>query len=89
MKALYAALTVIIVQQIDSVIISPRVVGRSVKLHPVLVILSLSVFGNLFGLWGMLFAVPVTAVFKLYFDRLYNYKKKKSSLPLTRKKNEI
>jgi len=89
MKALYAALTVIVVQQIDSVIISPRVVGRSVKLHPVLVILSLSVFGNLFGLWGMLLAVPVTAIIKLYFDRFYNYKKKKNSLPLTQKKNEI
>jgi len=88
-KALYAAIIVIVVQQIDSVIISPRVVGKSVKLHPVLVILSLSVFGSLFGLWGMLLAVPVTAILKLNFDRFYIYKKKKNALRLTQKKNEI
>jgi len=68
-KALYAAIIIIILQQIDGMIIVPRVVGKKVKLHPILVLLALSVFGNLFGLWGMLIAVPVTALIKIFFDR--------------------
>lgn len=74
-KAVYAAVIVIILQQIDSMIIVPRVVGRSVKLHPVLVILSLVFFGRLFGLWGMIVAVPITALVKLYSDRAYERRK--------------
>jgi Predicted permease len=74
-KAVYAGIIVIILQQIDSMIIVPRVVGRSVKLHPVLVILSLSFFGRLFGLWGMIIAVPTTALLKIYLDRVYNKRK--------------
>ena len=68
-QALYAAIIIIILQQIDGMIIVPRVVGKKVKLHPILVLLALSVFGNLFGLWGMLIAVPVTALIKIFFDR--------------------
>ena len=76
-KALYAAIIVLVLQQIDSMIIVPRVVGKSVELHPALVILALSVFGGLFGLVGMVFAVPVTALIKLYIDRAYERKKKR------------
>lgn len=76
MKALYAAIIVILLQQLDTVYIVPKVVGRSVKLHPVLVLLSIYVFGSIWGLWGMVFAVPVTAVIKLLLTRLYVSKKK-------------
>ncbi|MBQ4347495.1 MAG: AI-2E family transporter, partial [Firmicutes bacterium] len=55
MKALYAAVIVILLQQLDSAVIVPRIVGNSVKMHPVLVIMSIYVFGRLFGLWGMFF----------------------------------
>lgn len=74
-KALYAAVAVIALQQIDGIFIVPRIVGRSVKLHPVLVILSLSIFGKLFGIIGMVFAVPVTALIKLFACRIYERKK--------------
>ena len=57
--ALYAAIIVLVLQQIDSVFIVPKVVGKSVDLHPVLVLLALSVFGTLFGIVGMIFAVPI------------------------------
>jgi len=43
-------------------ILSPNLVGSSVGLHPVWLILALSVFGSLFGFVGMLVAVPVAAV---------------------------
>ena len=80
MKALYAAIIVILLQQLDTVYIVPKVVGRSVKLHPVLVLLSIYVFGSIWGLWGMVFAVPVTAVIKLLLTRLYVSKKESSAV---------
>lgn len=68
-RALYAAVLVIALQQIDAVFIVPKIVGDSVKLSPVMVIISLAVAGKLFGITGMVFAVPVVAVIKLRVDR--------------------
>ncbi|MYI68342.1 MAG: AI-2E family transporter, partial [Boseongicola sp. SB0673_bin_14] len=42
-------------------ILTPRLVGSSVGLHPVWLIFSLSAFGALFGFVGLLVAVPVAA----------------------------
>lgn len=43
-------------------ILTPNLVGQSVGLHPVWLILALSIFGSLFGFVGMLVAVPVAAM---------------------------
>jgi len=48
-------------QTIEGNVLSPLIVGDRVKLHPVWLILSLFVFGYLFGLVGLLLAVPVAA----------------------------
>ncbi|WP_187429231.1 Putative transport protein [Roseobacter fucihabitans] len=48
-------------QVIEGNILTPKLVGSSVGLHPVWLILALSVFGALFGFVGMLVAVPVAA----------------------------
>jgi predicted PurR-regulated permease PerM len=63
--AIASCLALLVVQQIDNHIISPNVVARTVKLHPVTVMLSLLVGGTLMGLWGMLFAVPTVAAVKI------------------------
>ena len=49
-------------QFLEGNIITPRLVGQSIGLHPVWLIFSLSVFGALFGFVGMLVAVPVAAM---------------------------
>ena len=74
-KALYAAIIIIILQQIDAMVIVPKLIGSRVKLHPVLVMISLSVFGSMFGIPRMIIAVPVTAFIKKKFDRIYMKKK--------------
>jgi len=48
-------------QVIEGNILTPKLVGSSVGLHPVWLLLALSVFGSLFGFVGMLVAVPVAA----------------------------
>ncbi|MCY4195718.1 MAG: AI-2E family transporter [Rhodobacteraceae bacterium] len=49
-------------QVLEGNILTPRLVGRSVGLHPVWLLFALSAFGSLFGFIGMLLAVPMAAV---------------------------
>ncbi|PRX34980.1 Predicted PurR-regulated permease PerM [Meinhardsimonia xiamenensis] len=48
-------------QMLEGNVLTPKLVGGSVGLHPVWLLLALSVFGSLFGFVGMLVAVPVSA----------------------------
>ena len=52
----------IVGQATESNLLTPRLVGKRVNLHPVWVIFSLLAFGDLFGLLGLLIAVPVAAI---------------------------
>ena len=69
MKALYGALAILVIQQIDGWFIVPKIVGECVKLHPIVVLLAILIGGNLFGLVGMLIAVPVAAFIRLLLIR--------------------
>ena len=60
--ALIVLAVVIVVQQLDNDLLAPVVYGRSLELHPVVILLSVVGGGALFGLAGTLLAVPVTAV---------------------------
>lgn len=57
------------------VIISPKIVGDSVGLHPVFVILSIIIGSCFFGLVGMLIAVPVAGIIKLLLTRWIDFTK--------------
>lgn len=62
-------------QLLEMGVISPRVVGESVGLHPVLVLLALTLGGFFFGFVGLLIGVPAAAVGKLLVSRaLQRYK---------------
>jgi predicted PurR-regulated permease PerM len=67
LKAVWAALVLLAVQQIDNHLISPNVMGRTVQLHPVVVMLALLVGASFAGLFGMLVVVPLVAMAKIIF----------------------
>lgn len=71
-KGIYASIVILVLQQIDSLFIVPKVVGKKVEVHPVIVLLSLTVFGRLFGFIGLLLAVPLGALTKVLFFWVYN-----------------
>ena len=62
-----AVLVVIITQLIDNVIIVPTVIAQSVSLHPLTVIAGVIIFGNAFGMLGMILAIPVLAALKIIY----------------------
>ena len=78
-KAFWMALIVIILQQIDSNIINPKIIGDSLEISPLLVIIAVTVGGAYFGVLGMFLAVPVAAVFKIIINDWIEAKKEKSS----------
>ena len=61
-----AVLVLVIVQQIDSNIIYPKVVGSSTGLHPLAVLLAVSVFGYFGGIIGMILAVPIAGILQVF-----------------------
>ncbi len=64
-QALIMAITVIILQQIDSNIINPKILGDGLKISPVLVIFAVTVGGEFFGIIGMFLSVPIVAIIKV------------------------
>jgi predicted PurR-regulated permease PerM len=59
-----------IVQLMEGSVITPKIVGSKVGLHPVVTIMSLLIGGQLFGIIGMLLAVPVAAIVKVFYRPL-------------------
>ena len=76
-KAIWLAIVVIILQQIDANIINPKIIGDKLKISPILVIFSVTFAGAYFGVLGMFLAVPVIAVLKIGINDFVEYKIKK------------
>ncbi|MFX4263198.1 AI-2E family transporter [Pelotomaculum propionicicum] len=60
-----------IIHQLEGNIISPKILGDKVGLHPLVVIFSLLAGGELYGLTGMLLAVPAAAVLRVIFNFIF------------------
>lgn len=65
---LSVSLAFLAVQCLDGLFITPRIMGRFSGIHPSLVILSVLCFGDWFGFYGILLAVPLAAVGKVSFN---------------------
>lgn len=68
-------ITIIIAQFLESNILNPIVMSKTMKLHPVTIILGLLIFGHFWGMLGMLLATPTIAVLKaiiLFLDDKYD-----------------
>lgn len=71
--ALWVALWVYIIQQIEGNVLQPKITGESVSMHPVTVIILLFIGGNLGGFLGMVLAIPVGVVIKLIYEDINYY----------------
>lgn len=70
-KIPWIVISVLIIHQLESGIISPHIMGEHVGLHPVTVIFALLTGGTFFGILGLILAVPIAALIKLV---LHTYK---------------
>ena len=73
-QAIWLAIVVIILQQIDANIINPKIVGNSLKISPLLVIFAVTIGGAYFGIFGMFLAVPIFTMLKIFILDYIEYK---------------
>ncbi|WP_226658731.1 AI-2E family transporter [Pseudalkalibacillus hwajinpoensis] len=71
LTALWVVLGVIVIQQIESNLVSPLVMGRKLDIHPLTIILLLLVASSLAGFLGLILAIPTYAVLKVIFTHTY------------------
>ncbi len=64
-----------ILQQLESMVISPRIVGGKTGLHPLLVVLAVMAGGSLMGLPGLILGVPMLAISKVLVEHLLGFRK--------------
>lgn len=69
--ALYMTISIVVIQQLESNLITPNIMGHKLGLHPLTIVFALLAGGNLFGIWGMLAAVPAAAVLRVIFTWFY------------------
>ena len=68
---LMALSVMVVVQLIQDLFLVPKIMGKRMKLHPAVILLSLSIWGHLLGLLGMIVALPLTTLLLAYLRR-YN-----------------
>ena len=61
-KTLPVLIVCVIIQTIEADFLTPLIQGKQTKIHPLILIISLLFFSNLFGFFGMLISVPMTAI---------------------------
>jgi predicted PurR-regulated permease PerM len=69
--ALYAVITFVVANQLEAHLLIPLVQRYSISLPPGLTIVALLLMGSLFGFWGVLLAVPITATLIVLVKRVY------------------
>ena len=68
-QGLLAAAILLAVQQLDANFIYPKIVGASTGLHPLFILLAVSILGSFAGIIGMLLAVPVAGILQVLISR--------------------
>ena len=58
----------VILQMLDGNLLVPILFSDAVKLHPVIIILAVFIFGGMFGFWGIFFAIPIATLIKAIWN---------------------
>lgn len=71
MMAISVIIIIVVIQQIESILIQPQVMGKKMKMHPVTVLFLVLVAGQFIGIVGMILAVPTYALSKVIIIHAY------------------
>lgn len=66
-----AVVVMLVVQAVQDFLLVPSIMGKRMNLHPAIILLSLAVWGHLFGVLGMIVALPLTTLFIGYIKRYH------------------
>ena len=80
--AVITLIIIVVVQSLESAILRPYIMAKTVKLHPVVMILGLSVFSKLLGIIGMIIAPVIIAVGQILYKEAKDIYKKHSNIEI-------
>ena len=69
-----ALIVTLIIQAIQDLILIPKIMGKRMKLHPAVILLSLAIWGKLLGIIGMIVALPLTTLILGYIKQMIHEK---------------
>ncbi|WP_321993108.1 AI-2E family transporter [Clostridium butyricum] len=72
-KALWVLIGMILIQQIEGNILSPKITGDSIEMHPFVIIVLLLIGDKFGGFIGMIIVVPIAVVIKVLYDDINYY----------------
>lgn len=67
---------IVMIQLLESMVLQPLIMSKTMKLNPVTILIGLLVFGHFFGIIGMIFATPCIALVKsiiIFYDKKYHF----------------
>lgn len=77
-KFLIVAAVLILANQLVGNILSPKLLGRALKIHPIVVLISFLIGYKIAGVWGAIFAVPVTSALAIIIKDVLKYWKQEA-----------
>lgn len=75
-KVIFLIIAITVSQLIDGFVIGPKIIGEKVGLNTFWVMVSMVIFGGLFGITGMFLGIPIMCIIKLFYIDLLNLRKK-------------
>lgn len=81
-QGIFGYFYILAVQQVYITFVTPKIQGDSVGIHPIFVLLSLTVFSKIFGLLGMILAIPLAGITQIFIIRWVEYRKNKKGIEL-------
>ena len=80
--AVFIAIYVIAMQQVDANLLQPRIVGHTLGVRPIYVLLGITLGGGLFGFWGIFLGVPVVAILQMLLRDYLAYHQREKKPPI-------
>jgi len=68
---LYMAIAFILIQQLECNLLTPKIIGERLGMHPLIIVFALLAGGELLGILGMLIALPLTAALRIIISFIY------------------
>ncbi|MBI5219635.1 MAG: AI-2E family transporter [Bacteroidia bacterium] len=79
---LYVGIVFLVVEIIQDTLLTPKIMGKVIGMNPAIILLSISIWGKLLGILGLLIALPMTYFLLSYYKRyVINYSSDKNSNP--------
>ncbi|KAF8818851.1 AI-2E family transporter [Rickettsia endosymbiont of Cardiosporidium cionae] len=72
-ELLYVMVIFMVGSIVEGWILTPKIIGKTIGLHPIWILFAMLVAGKLFGLLGMFLALPISAISKIIIDHILKY----------------